>query len=76
LAQTDLGRNFGMVYGTGSDLTGNSRAALDASTSATTNTVGLRLVDFIRGPDSVVGDAYPDVLVKFNAPFFGQTTGI
>ena len=29
----------------------------------TTNTLPLKIIDFVDGPDSAVGDAYTDVLV-------------
>jgi len=40
--------------------------ALDQSGVATTNTYPFRLVDFVDGPDSSVGDAYTDMIVKWN----------
>jgi len=69
VAQTALGNNIGVVQTTGSTTTGDSAIALDTTTINTTSTIGLRIVDFVNGPFSSVGDAYTDVLVKFN---FGQ----
>jgi len=66
VAQALLASNFGVVQTAGSTTTGDSKIALDASTSATTSTIGLRLVDFVNGPFSTVGDAYTDCIVKFN----------
>lgn len=66
LAQTDLGNNIGVVQTDGSTDIGRSKNALDGSTAATTNTLPLRIVEFVDGPDSAVGDAYTDVLVTYN----------
>ena len=66
LAQTDLGNNIGVVQTAGSTDIGRSKNALDGSTAATTNTLPLRIVEFVDGPDSAVGDAYTDVLVTYN----------
>ena len=77
LAQADLGNNVAVVQTAGSTDIGRSKNALDSSTAATTGTLPLRIVEFVNGPDSAVGDAFTDALVFFN---FGdhqyrQTTG-
>ncbi len=66
LVQAELGANaiFNAAQ-TGSTATGNSTTALSATT-ATTNTYAFKIVDFVRGSTSAVGDTYTDVLVKFN----------
>lgn len=51
---------------TGSTMTGKSNTALDASTSASTTGLALRVVEFVESETSTAGDAYTDVLVKFN----------
>jgi len=66
LAQTDLGNNIGVVQTAGSTDIGRSKNALDGSTAATTATLPLRIVEFVDGPDSAVGDAFTDALVFFN----------
>ena len=66
VTQTMLGSNFGVVQNAGSTVSGDGAIALDVSTRATTNTIALRLVDFVNGPFSTVGDAYTDCIVKFN----------
>lgn len=79
LAQTTLGINIPFAAAqTGSTVTGNSTTALDAAGIATTATVAFRIVDFVEGPFSTVGDAYTDVLVKFNAGIhaYENATGI
>ena len=69
LTQADLGANVPLnavqSTTTGSTTTGNSNTAVSATTAATT-LISLRIVDFVNGPFSTVGDAYTDVLVKFN----------
>ena len=77
VAQTTLGSNFAIVQTAGSTSTGNSKVALDASTTASTATLPLRLVDFVDGPDSAVGDAFTDCIVKWNAGHqYQNTTGV
>ncbi len=77
LAQTDLGNNIGVVQTDGSTDIGRSKNALDGSTAATTNTLPLRIVEFVDGPDSAVGDAFTDALVIFNSGMhqYRQATG-
>lgn len=55
---------------TGSTATGNSTSALDATVVATT--AAFRIVEFV----SPVGDAYPDVLVKFNLGYHSMTNAV
>jgi hypothetical protein len=69
VAQTGLGLNFPVVQTNGSATTGNSKIALNAAGGAVTSTIGFRVVDFVEGPFSTVGDAFTDCIVKFN---FGQ----
>ncbi len=66
VTQTMLGSNFGVNQVAGSTTTGDSKVSLDVGTRATTNTIALRLVDFVNGPFSAVGDTYTDCIVKFN----------
>jgi len=67
LAQTTLGNNVGVVQTAGSTSIGRSKNAVDGSTAATTNTLPLRILEFVDGPDSEVGDAFTDVLLTYNA---------
>jgi len=78
LAQTAIGNNVSMVQTAGSTDIGRSKNAVDSSTIvATTATLPLRIIDFVDGPDSSVGDAYTDVIVKFNVGHqYINTTGI
>ena len=69
MAQATLGSNAHLAAvqstSTGSTTTGNSNTALDATVN-TTSGFAFRVVDFVDAPGSAVGDAYTDVLVKFN----------
>jgi hypothetical protein len=64
--QDDLGKNAAVVQTAGSTAIGTSKNSVDISTIATTNTLPVKLIEFVDGPDSAVGDAYTDVLVMFN----------
>lgn len=71
LAQTALGNNINLKAvqstSTGSTLNGNSTSALDYTSAASTTGISLRIVDFVDMKGfSAVGDAFTDVLVKFN----------
>ena len=77
LSQDDLGKNVAVVQTAGSTSIGVSKNAVDGSTAATTNTLPLKIVDFVEGPDSEIGDSYTDVLVMFNVGHqLLNTTGI
>ena len=66
LTQDDLGKNVAVVHTGGSTAIGTSKNAIDGSTANTTNTLPLKIIDFVEGPDSAIGDAKTDVLVMFN----------
>jgi hypothetical protein len=66
--QTALGANIGLSTFSGDVNTGNSETSADVASIAVTATLPLRIVGFVEGPDSAVGDAYTDLLVKWNAP--------
>tara|TARA_R100000742_G_C4276534_1_gene97688 strand:+ start:1899 stop:2477 length:579 start_codon:yes stop_codon:yes gene_type:complete len=77
LAQTALGNNAAVVQTAGSTSIGRSKNAFDSSTIATTNTLPVKLIEFVKGPDSTVGDSYTDVIVMFNVGHqLLNTTGI
>jgi len=77
----DLGQNTHLAAiqatDTGSTTTGNSTSAVTATT-ATTAAFAFRIVDFVDSPTSAVGDAFTDLLVKFNAGVhsYNNSTGI
>ena len=81
VTQADLGQNtnFAAVQSTttGDTTNGNSNTAV-SSTTATTATIAFRIVDFVDGPKSTVGDAFTDCLIKFNAGIhsYNNSTGI
>jgi hypothetical protein len=80
LNTTDRGLNASVVVTAGSSTIGRSKNALDGSTPATTNTLPLRIIDFVDGPTSLppkgttASDTYPDVIVKFNAASSGSAS--
>ena len=77
LTQDDLGKNVGIVQTAGSTTIGTSKNAVDGSSAATTNTLPLKIIDFVEGPDSAIGDSFTDVLVMFNVGHqLLNTTGI
>ena len=68
IAQTGLGNNCDLItYAAGNTNLGKSILALDGGNIATTNTFPVRIIDFVDGPDSSVGDGFTDVLVMWNA---------
>ena len=81
VTQADLGQNtnFAAVQSTttGDTTTGNSSSAV-SSTTATTATIAFRIVDFVDSPTSTVGDAFTDLLIKFNAGIhsYDNATGV
>jgi len=76
-AQTVLGSNCAITQTAGSTSIGTSKNTVDISTTATTNTLPVRIIDFVDGPNSAVGDSYTDVIVKFNVGhLYVNTTGL
>tara|TARA_B100000287_G_scaffold177936_1_gene168018 strand:+ start:7415 stop:8002 length:588 start_codon:yes stop_codon:yes gene_type:complete len=65
IAQTGLGNNISAVNTAGSTSIGRSKNALDGGSVATTNTLPLRVLEFVEGPTSTVGDAFTDCLVTY-----------
>ena len=68
VGQTKLGQNVffaaAQSSSTGSTQSGNSNSAVSATSQA--GTAAFRIVGFAQGPNQAVGDAYTDILVKFN----------
>jgi hypothetical protein len=80
LGQTALGMNAILnavqSTSTGSTQNGNSTTAISISV-ASTATFGLKIVDFVNKEGfSEVGDAFTDVLVKFNIGSHAYNTGL
>jgi hypothetical protein len=65
VAQSALGENAGVNQNAVNSY-GTSTVSLNSAGIATTNTLPLRIIDFVNGPFSAVGDAYTDVLVTWN----------
>lgn len=72
--QSDVGANTffaaAQSTSTGNTRTGNSTSALESTT--VTTTAAFRIVGFV----SPVGDAFPDVLVKFNPGYHSLTNAV
>ena len=82
MAQTTLGMNVNLSAvqstSTGSTTTGNSTTAVSSSAAATSG-IAFRVVGFADVPGfSAVGDAFTDILVKFNpgAHSYSNATGV
>ncbi len=74
-----LQANAAVVQTAGSTAIGKSKNAVDQSTAAVTNTLPVRIVGFVDGPFSTVGDTYTDVFCRFNVGHLNAadtTTGI
>ena len=65
IAQTGLGNNVSAVSTAGSTTIGRSKNALDGGSVGTTNSLPLRILEFVEGPNSTVGDAFTDCLVTY-----------
>ena len=65
IAQTGLGNNVKANSTAGSTSIGRSKNSLDADTIDTDNSFPLRIVDFVDGPNSTVGDAFTDCIVTY-----------
>lgn len=76
IAQAGLHTNYGVNQTAGSTATGNSRISLDVATAATTATIAFKVVDFVESTSSTAGDAYTDVIVKFNPSSHAYTAGL
>ncbi len=66
IAVTGRWANVAVVQTGGSVKFGMSRNAVDGGSIANTSGLPLKVIDFIDGPDSAVGDTYTDVVVIFN----------
>ena len=74
LGRTAVGQNTSVVLNSGNATTGDSAQAV-SSTTATTNTLPIRIVDVI--PATATGtDAYVELVVKINTHTYNNTTGV
>ena len=80
ITNLELGENFFLnAVQSGNASTGNSTtAATVVGSFAVTAAFPFRLIDFVEGPTSTVGDAFTDLLCKFNAGIHSYTnsTGV
>jgi hypothetical protein len=78
ISQTELGNNVYLANAqstsTGSTTTGNSNVAVNAT--AITTTAAFRVIGFVESTTSSVGDAYTDILVKFNPGYHSYTNAV
>lgn len=66
--QIDLFENIAIsTYAAGDTKFGLSKVTVNHTTNATTNTLPLKIIGFVDGPDSRPGDAYTDILVTYNS---------
>ena len=63
---SDMGINVAMVQTAGSTVTGMSKVAISGASTNTASTLPLRIIGFVNGPFSAVGDAKTDCLVIIN----------
>ena len=75
---TDIGLNVTMVANTLNTTTKDSRYAVNIASGAVTATYPLRVVDVV--PDTAFTYSgtlyYPEIIVKFNAPYVASSGGI
>jgi hypothetical protein len=64
VAQADLFLNAALVQGSGN--TANGMSGVGIGSQNTTNTLPVKIIDFVRSGTSTIGDAYTDVLVIWN----------
>ena len=76
LNQNAIGTNAALVQGAGSTSTGLSAVSLNAGSIATTATLPLRIVDWVKRPDNALGDAFTNMIVRINTHFNRSATGI
>jgi len=78
ISQTELGNNVYLANAqstsTGSTTTGNSNIAVNPT--AVTTSAAFRIVGFVESTTSTVGDAYTDILVKFNPGYHSYSNAV
>ena len=74
----DLGQCCSIIAqttNTGNLTSGNSTTAVNAATTSV-NQDAFKIVGFVDSPTSTVGDAFTDLLVKFNPVAHAYTSGV
>lgn len=70
-----VGSNMALVQNAGSTVTGNSGIAVLSTSSDTTNTLPVRVIDVV--PDTRTGaDSFVELLVMINTHQYNSTTGV
>lgn len=70
-----VGSNMALVQTAGTTTTGDSYAAVLASSPATTNTLPVRVIDVVP-ETATAADQFTEVIVKINTHQYNSTTGI
>ena len=74
LGRAAVGQNTSVILNAGSATTGDSAQAV-SSTTATTNTLPIRIVDVVP-ETATAADTYVEMIVKINTHTYNNTTGI
>lgn len=75
VSRSVVGSNMALVQNAGNTNTGDSGVAVLSSSSATTNTLPIRVIDVV--PDTATGaDSYVELIVKINTHQYNNTTGV
>jgi hypothetical protein len=74
LGRTAVGQNTSVILNAGSATTGDSAQAI-SSTTATTNTLPIRIVDVVP-ETATAADTYVEMIVKINTHTYNSTTGV
>jgi hypothetical protein len=75
VSRSVVGSNMALVQNAGNTTTGDSGVAVLSSSSGTTNTLPIRVIDVV--PDTATGsDSYVELLVKINTHQYNNTTGV
>lgn len=70
-----VGSNMALVQNAGSTTTGDSYVAVLSTSTSTTNTLPVRVIDVV--PETATGaDAFTEVIVKINTHQYNSTTGV
>ncbi len=72
----DVGSNANIVVGSGSTVTGQSGMQLDYSTTGTTATLPLKIIELVQRPDNDISSTNAKFLVKLNNHQLQTGTGV
>lgn len=75
VGRTVVGSNMALVQNVGSTFTGNSKNAVLSTSTNTTNTLPLRVIDVVPGTATGT-DTFVELIVKINTHQYNSTTGI